>query len=162
MNRAIDLAIRAAAAVVFVVCVEWFFWRRRRNRVERPASLPPARLRVRGGLDRARVTFTIEGHLDEFTARLLACSIAQLPRAAAITIDLSVAGPIRGKPLAVVARAFVAGRQVRLRGLGEGHEGLLALSPNESPPSRVLPFIRPAAVGQPDPIEVVPAYGSAA
>ena len=73
MRRAIDLAIKAVVAFVFVVCVECFCWRlRRKARSARPASLPPARLRMRTGIGRARATVAIEGTLDEFTARLLA------------------------------------------------------------------------------------------
>ena len=129
MRRAVDLAIKAVVALVFVVCVELFCWRlRRRARGDRPAPSPPARLRTRTGAGRAQATIAIEGTLDEFTARLLACSVAQLPGAAPIVLDLSSAGPIRGKALVVVARVFAAGRQVRVRGFGEGHEGLLMLS----------------------------------
>jgi hypothetical protein len=145
MKRVIDLAIEAAAAMLFVVCVELFCWgRRSKDRSNKPVSSPPARLRVRTGLDRARATFAIEGALDEFTARLLACSVAQLPSAVTIVLDLSLAGPIRGKALTVVARVFAAGRQIRLRGLGEGHEGLLVLSSRaeRSEPARVLSFVR--------------------
>ena len=87
------------------------------------------RFRVRQQLDARRVTFSIEGTLDEFAARLLAYSVAQVPRAATTILDLSAAAPIRGRALAVFARVFAAGRQVRLRGLGAGHEGLRALCP---------------------------------
>src|SRR5712691_4872172 len=88
------------------------------------------------GIGRARATVAIEGTLDEFTARLLAYSVAQFPGAAAIVLDLSSAGPIRGKALVVVA----AGRQVRVRGFGDGHEGSLALSSRaeRSQPAPVL------------------------
>jgi hypothetical protein len=145
MKRVINLAITAAVAMVLVVCVEVFCWRRRsEGRSHKPVSRPPARLRVRTGMDRARATFAIVGALDEFTARLLACSVAQLPSAAPIVIDLSLAGPIRGKALAVLARVFAARRQIRLRGLGEGHEGLLALCyrVERSELARVLSFVR--------------------
>ena len=145
MKRVIVLPIKPAAAMLFVVCVELFCWRRRsKGRSDKPVSPPPARLRVRTGIDRARATFAIEGALDEFMARLLACSVAQLPSTATIVLDLSLAGPIRGKALAVVARVVAARRQIRLRGLGEGHEGLLALSSRaeRSEPARVLSFVR--------------------
>jgi len=145
MKRAIDLAIKTAAAMLFVVCVEVYCWRRRsKGRSPKPVTPPPARLRVRTGIDRARATFAIEGALDEFTARLLAFSVAQLPSTVTIVLDLSLAGPVRGEALAVVARVFAARRQIRLRGLGEGHLGLLALfSPVErSEPARVLGFVR--------------------
>jgi len=127
-KRALDFVVKAVAAAAFVVCVEWLLRRRqRKNRSERVAASPRARLRVRHGTDRGRVTFAIEGTLDEFVARLLACSVAQVPPSATMILDLSAAGPIRGRALAVFARVFAAGRQVRLRGLGEGHHGLLVL-----------------------------------
>ena len=48
MRRAIDLAIRAMVALVFVVCVECLCWRlRRKTRGERPSALPGPRLRTR-------------------------------------------------------------------------------------------------------------------
>jgi len=54
MRRAIDLAIKAVVAFVFVVCVECFCLRLRgKARGERPAPLPPARLRMRTGTGRA-------------------------------------------------------------------------------------------------------------
>ncbi len=130
MKRALDLVVKAAVTAAFVVCVELFcWWRRRGNRSEKLAVSPPARLRARHGIDRGRVTFTIEGTLDEFAARLLAYSVAQVPLSATTILDLSAAGPIRGRALAVFARVFAAGRQVRLHGLGEGNVGLLALCP---------------------------------
>ena len=130
MTLVLRQVIRAAVVAAFVVCVECVLLRRRRGkRIEKRQVTPPARLRVRHAIDRRRVTFSIEGTLDEFAARMLACSVAQLPLSATTILDLSVAGPIRGRPLAVVARVFAGGRQVRLRGLGEGHDGLLALCP---------------------------------
>ncbi|OLC11057.1 MAG: hypothetical protein AUH41_01610 [Gemmatimonadetes bacterium 13_1_40CM_66_11] len=78
-KRALDFVVKAVAAAAFVVCVEWLLRRRqRKNRSERVAASPRARLRVRHGTDRGRVTFAIEGTLDEFVARLLACSVAQV------------------------------------------------------------------------------------
>ena len=86
MRRAIDLAIQAVVAFVFVVCVECLCWRLRRNvRSERPVSSPPAWLRTRSVADRAHATIAVEGILDEFTARLLAYSVAQLPSGARIS-----------------------------------------------------------------------------
>ncbi|TMB27787.1 MAG: hypothetical protein E6J65_04705 [Deltaproteobacteria bacterium] len=128
MKRSFDLAVKAAAAAAFVLCVECFVWRRR-CRIEKHAVSPRARLRVRREADARRVIFSIEGTLDEFAARLLAYSVAQVPPSATAIIDLSAAAPIRGGALALFARVFAAGRRVRLRGLGEGHDGLLALRP---------------------------------
>jgi hypothetical protein len=87
------------------------------------------RFRVRRQIDAGCVTFRIEGALDEFAARLLAYTVALVPRATTAIVDLSAAAPIRGPALVVFARIFAAGRQVRLRGLGKGHEGLRALCP---------------------------------
>src|SRR5438128_11518806 len=76
-----------------------------------------------------RVVSYIECQLDELSAQLLAFSVAQLPPSASAIIVLSAAAPIRGGALALFARVFAAGRRVRLRGLGEGHDGLLAVRP---------------------------------
>jgi hypothetical protein len=86
-----------------------------------------ARLRVRRQADVKRVIFAVEGTLDEFAARMLACSVAQVPASTTAVIDLTEAAPISGGALAVFARMFAAGRRVRLRGVGEEHYGLLAL-----------------------------------
>ena len=165
MRRAIDLAIKAVVAFVFVVCVECFCWRlRRKDPGERPAPLPPARLRMRTGTGRAQATIAIEGTLDEFTARLLACSVAQFPGAAAVVLDLSSAGPIRGKALAVVARVFGASRQVGVRGFGEGHEGLLALSSGakRSQPAPVLSLAAYRALHRSSELDLPAGYANAA
>ena len=165
MRRAIDLAIKAVVAFVSVVFVECFCWRlRRKARSARPASLPPARLRMRTGIGRARATIAIEGTLDEFTARLLACSVAQFPGAAAIVLDLSSAGPIRGKALAVVVRVFAAGRQVRVRGFGDGHEGLFALSSRaeRSQPAPVLSLAAHRALHRSSELDLPAGYANAA
>jgi len=120
-----DFAFKAAAAAAFLLCVECLAWRGRRDRVKEPAVAKGARLRVRRQADAGRVTFSIEGTLDEFAARMLAYSVAQVPPSATTIIDLSAAAPIRGGALAV----FAAGRRVRLRGLGKRHDGLFALRP---------------------------------
>jgi hypothetical protein len=130
MKWSLDLVVKAAAAAVFVLCVECFAWQgRRRDRVKEPAVSKRARLRVRRQADAGRVTFSVEGALDEFAARMLACSVAQVPPSATTIIDLSAAEPIRGGALAIFARVFAAGRRVRLRGLGRRHDGLLVLRP---------------------------------
>jgi len=129
MKWPFDFAFKAAAAAAFVLCVECLAWRGRRDRVKESAVGKGARLRVRRQADAKRVTFSIEGTLDEFAARMLACSVAQVPPSATTIIDLSAAAPIRGGALAVFARVFATGRRVRLRGLGERHDGLLALRP---------------------------------
>jgi len=116
------------------------------------------------GIGRARATVAIEGTLDEFTARLLAYSVAQFPGAAAVVLDLSSAGPIRGKALAVVARVFGAGRQVRVRGFGEGHEGLLALSSGaeRSQPAPVLSLAARPLLHQSNKPDLAEGYANAA
>jgi len=86
-----------------------------------------AGLRVRRQVDVKRVIFAVEGTLDEFAARMLACSVAQVPASMTAVIDLTEAAPISGGSLAVFARMFAAGRRVRLLGVGEEHYGLLAL-----------------------------------
>src|SRR5262245_46478463 len=129
MKRPLNLVAKVAVAAAFVVFVEYCRWMRRRNRTDRLVLSPPARLRVRQGADRRRVTFAIEGTLDQFAARMLACRVGQLPRPATTIVDLSAAGPIQGEALAIFARLFAAGRQVRLRGLSELHGGLLTLGP---------------------------------
>ena len=165
MRRTIDLAIKAVVAFMFVVCVECFCWRlRRKPRSERPPALARARLRMRSGIGRAHATIAIEGTLDEFTARLLACSVAQFPGAATIVLDLSSAGPIRGKAFAVVARVFAAGRQVRVRGFGDGHEGLLALSSRakRSQPAPVPSLAAPRVLHQSNQPDFAEGYANAA
>ncbi len=129
MKWPIDLAFKAAAAAAFVFCVECLAWDGRRHRVKERAVSKGARLRVRRQADAGRVTFTVEGTLDEFSARMLACSVAQVPASATAIIDLSAAAPIRGEALAVFARIFAAGRRVRLRGMDRSHQGLVALRP---------------------------------
>jgi len=86
-----------------------------------------ARLRVRRQAEVKRVIFAVEGTLDEFAARMLACSVAHVPASTTAVIDLTEAAPISDGALAVFARVFAAGRRVRLRGVGEEHYGLLAL-----------------------------------
>ena len=125
MKRAFRAATTAAAAVAFVAGVELITRvRRRRNRVEDVVTRTPARLRARRGVDGGHATFAIEGALDEFSARLLACSIAQAPCTAPVILDLTVAGPIEGRPFEILAGVFAAGRPIRLRGLGEDHATL--------------------------------------
>ncbi len=128
MRRVIDLAAKAAVAAAFVCSVELFSWRKRRVKPaeERPPRSPACRLRVRRGAERAHAVFAVEGTLDEFAARLLAWSVAQVPPSATVILDLAAAGPIRGGALAICARVFSGGRQVHLRGAGEGHAGLVA------------------------------------
>jgi hypothetical protein len=143
VKRALGHLIKGAVVAAFVVCVECLMWRRRRAKRSEKCAVPAARLRVRRGVDR-HVTFGIEGTLDPFAARMLACSVAQVPLSATLILDLSAAGPIRGAPLAIVARIFAAGRRVHLRGPGEGHEGLLALgpAPHSIPLALATPFDR--------------------
>jgi hypothetical protein len=132
MKRVLELVLQGAIAVAFVVCIELFLRRRRpRSRIrELPVSItPPARLRVRHGIDSARVTFGIEGTLDEFSARMLACSVAQLRHSTTAILDLSEAGPIGGHALPIFARILAEGRRIRVRGLRENHVGLVALLP---------------------------------
>jgi len=125
MKRAFRAATTAAVAVAFVAGVEFISrGRRRRDRVENVVTRAPARLRARRGVDGGHATFAIEGALDEFSARLLACSIAQAPGTAPVIIDLTVAGPIEGRPFDIFAGVFAAGRPIRLRGLGEDHATL--------------------------------------
>ena len=129
MKRALQLVAKGAVSAAFIASVEFFCWRQRRKQgIEKVADRKPPRLRVRHGSDRGRVTFAIEGTLDAFAARMLACSVAQAPQSATMIVDLSAAGPIKGEALTVFARLF-AGRQIRLRGVGDAHLGLLALSP---------------------------------
>ena len=129
MKRAIDLTVKVAIVAAFIGVVEFCFRRRRRtNPVEESAIPAPPKLRVRRGIDPRRVMFSIEGTLDEFTARMLACCVSQVPLPATIVVDLSEAGPIRGRALALFARTFASGHQVRLRGLGKNHAGLLPLA----------------------------------
>ena len=126
MKRALDAVLAAPAAAAFVACVELLLMRSRRgrSRIEKIPVPAPARLRVRRGTDGARATFAIEGGLDEFSARLLACAVVQAP-GATVVFDLSAAGPIRDNPVGLLASACISGRQVQLRGLNEGHAGLL-------------------------------------
>ena len=102
MKRALDAVLAAPAAAAFVACVELLLMRSRRgrSRIEKIPVPAPARLRVRRGTDGARATFAIEGVLDEFSARLLACAVVQAPPGATVVFDLSVAG--RGVPTAVI------------------------------------------------------------
>ncbi len=97
MKRALDAVLAAPAAAAFVACVELLLMRSRRgrSRIEKIPVPAPARLRVRRGTDGARATFAIEGVLDEFSARLLACAVAQTPAGATVVFDLNLAGPIR-------------------------------------------------------------------
>jgi hypothetical protein len=140
MKRAVDAVLAAAVAVAFVVCVEFLFmrWRRRRARVEKVAVAAPARLRVRRAADGLRATFSIEGVLGDFSARLLACAVVQAPPAATVVFDLSVAGPIRDNAVGIVASACASGRRVQLRGLNEGHAGLVARLRERGVPTAVI------------------------
>ncbi len=119
MKRALDAVLAAPAAAAFVACVELFLMRSRRgrSRIDKVPVPAPARLRVRRGTDGARATFAIEGVLDEFSARLLACAVAQTPAGATVVFDLNLAGPIRDSPVGIVASACTAARRVHLRGL---------------------------------------------
>jgi hypothetical protein len=129
MKRAIGALANVVIVAAFVAFVEFCCRRRPRpDRVEEDANPAPAKLRVRRGIDRRRVMFSIEGTLDEFTARMLACCVSQVPAPATIVVDLSEAGPIQGRALALFARTFASGHQVRLRGLGKDHAGLLPLA----------------------------------
>lgn len=131
MRRGIDALANVAIVAAFVAFVEFCCRRRRRpDRIEEDSNPDPApaRLRVRRGIDPKRVMFSIEGTLDEFTARMLACCVSQVPLPATIVVDLSEAGPIRGRALALFTRTFASGHQVRLRGLGKDHAGLLPLA----------------------------------
>lgn len=87
----------------------------------------PVRLRVRHGAERGPLTFAIEGTLDEFAARMLASYVASAPHAALTILDLSAAGPIRGKALAVLARLLAGGRRILLRRWRRHHFALLSL-----------------------------------
>src|SRR5882724_4213537 len=125
MKRAFRAATTAAAAMAFVAGVEFLSrWMRRRGHFENVVTLAPARLRARRGVDGGHATFAIEGALDELSARLLACSIPQAPDAAPVILDLTVAGPIEGRPFDIFAGVFAAGRPIRLRGLGDDHASL--------------------------------------
>jgi len=129
MKRAIDLMVKATTVAAFVAFVESLCRRpRRANPLEESTVPAPAKLRVRRGIDSRRVMFSIEGTLDEFTARMLACCVSQVPLPATIVVDLSEAGPIQGRALALFERAFASGHQVRLRGIGKDHAGLLPLA----------------------------------
>jgi len=140
MKRAVHAVLSAAVAVAFVVCVEFLFmrWRRRRAQIERVAVAAPARLRVRRAADGLRATFSIEGVLDDFSARLLACAVAQTPTAATVVFDLSVAGPIRDNPLGIFTSACASKGRVRLRGLNDGHAGLLERLRERGVPTAVV------------------------
>jgi hypothetical protein len=128
MKGSLDLVLKAVTAAAFVLGVEVLVRAFAGSTRSKSAPLPKhARLRVRRQADSRRVIFAVEGTLDEFAARLLACSVAQVPASSTAVIDLSKATPICGGALAVFARMFTAGRRVRLRGLGEDHYGLLAL-----------------------------------
>ena len=125
MKRAFRAAATAAAALAFCAGVELLSRRmRRRGRVENVVIPVPARLRARRGIGGGHATFAIEGALDDFSARLLACSIAQVPAAAPVILDVTVAGPIEGRSFDIFAGVFGAGRPIRLRGLGEDHATL--------------------------------------
>jgi len=52
--------------------------------------------------------------------------------------DLSVAGPIRDNPVGLLASACISGRQVQLRGLNEGHAGLLERLRERGVPTAVI------------------------
>jgi hypothetical protein len=93
---------------------------------------------VRRGTDGARATFAIEGVLDDFSARLLAWAVVQAPPGATVVFDLSVAGPIRDNPVGLLASACISGRQVQLRGLNEGHAGLLERLRERGEPTAVI------------------------
>ena len=140
MKRALDAVLAAPAAAAFVACVELLLMRSRRGRspIEKIPVPAPARLRVRRGTDGARVTFAIEGVLDDFSARLLACAVVQAPPGATVVFDLSVAGPIRDNPVGLLASACISGRQVQLRGLNGGHAGLLERLRERGVPTAVI------------------------
>jgi hypothetical protein len=127
MKRAIEAVLTAAVAVAFVACVEFvlMMWRRRRRHVEKVAVVVPAQLQVRRATDGVRATFAVDGVLDAFSARLLACAVAQTPPAATVVLDLSVAGPIQDNLAGILANACASRRRVQLRGLNEVHAGLL-------------------------------------
>jgi len=128
MKRSVDFVLKAAAAVIFVLCIERLARRwRRENRMERRDASRHARLRVRHQAHSRRVIFAVVGTLDEFGARMLACSVEQVPASSTAVIDLSEATPIHGGALTAFSRIFAAGRRVRLRGLGQDHYGLLNL-----------------------------------
>ncbi len=128
MKRSLHLVLQAATAAVFVLCIERLARRsRRENRMEKRSASRHARLRVRRQAHSQRVIFAVEGTLDEFAARMLACSVEQVPASSTAVIDLSEATPIEGGALTAFSRIFTVGRRVRLRGLGEDHYGLLTL-----------------------------------
>jgi hypothetical protein len=118
MRRLLDLVFEAGAIAVFVLCIERLarHWRRKKP-MERRADRRQGRLRVRHQAHVRRVIFAVEGTLDEFGARMLACSIERVPASSTAVIDLSQATPIEGRALAVFSRIFSAGRPVRVRGL---------------------------------------------
>jgi hypothetical protein len=140
MKRAVDAVLAAAVAVAFVVCVEFILMsrRRRRGHIQRVAVAAPARLRVRRATDGVRAIFAIEGVLDDFSARLLACAVVQTPPGATVVFDLSVAEPIRDNPVGILASACASGRRVQLRGLNEGHAGLLGRLRERGVPTAVI------------------------
>ena len=140
MKRALDAILAAPAAAAFVACVELLLMRSRRgrSRIEKIPVPAPARLRVRRGTDGARAIFAIEGVLDEFSARLLACAVAQTPAGATVVLDLILAGPIRDSPVGIVASACTAARRVHLRGLREGHAGLVEQLRERGVPAAVI------------------------
>jgi len=130
MKRSLDFVLKAATAAVYVLCVERLARRwQRENRMDKRTPSRHARLRVRRQAHSQRVIFAVEGTLDEFCARMLACSVEQVPASSTAVIDLSEATPIQGEALTAFSRIFAAGRRVRLRGLGEDHYGLLSPSP---------------------------------
>jgi hypothetical protein len=128
MRASLDFVLKAATAAIFVLCIERLARRwRRENGMERRAASRHARLRVRHQAHSRRVIFAVEGTLDEFGARMLACSVEQVPLSSTAVIDLSEATQIQGGALTAFSRIFAAGRRVRLRGLGQDHHHLLAL-----------------------------------
>src|SRR5438445_6799733 len=107
MKRALDAVLAAPAAAAFVACVELLLMRSRRgrSRIEKIPVPAPARLRVRRGTDGARAPFAIAGRLDEFSARLRACAVAQTPAGATVLFELHPARPSRATPVGVGASA---------------------------------------------------------
>src|SRR2546428_7169230 len=95
MKRSFDLAVKAAAAAAFVLCVECFVWRRR-CRIEKHAVSPRAPLRARREADARRGIFPIEGTPDEFAAPPLAYSGAHPPPPAPGHLDLGPPAPSLG------------------------------------------------------------------
>ena len=128
MRRLLDFVLKAAVAAVFVLCIERLARRsRRENQMEKRVPSRQARLRVRRQAHSRRVIFTVEGTLDGFGARMLACSVEQVPASSTAVIDLTEATPIEGEALALLPRIFSAGPRVRFRGRAEDHYGLLTL-----------------------------------